>query len=227
MGKKIFFITGTDTDAGKTFVTRGLLRAANQRGLKTQALKPVSAGCQRVDGALRNDDALDLMAVMNTELSYEQMNPVAAALPASPHIALVREEKRITMERLAGFCRGALMKPADFVLVEGAGGWRVPLNDREMMSELPKILNIPVILVVGVRLGCLNHARLTAEAIINDGVKLAGWVANCLNPEMIAYDENIQTLHSLIPAPCLGEVPFLADGLPEQIASYFDLSTVL
>ncbi len=226
MKKKTFFITGTDTDVGKTLITKGLLEAANQRGLKTLALKPVSAGCQRIGGALRNDDVLELMAVMNTELSYEQMNPVASALPASPHIALAQEEKHITINRLAGFCRGVLMKPADFVVIEGAGGWRVPLNDREMLSELPKTLNIPVILVVGVKLGCLNHGRLTAEAIINDRVKLAGWVANCLDPEMIAYDENIETLNSLIPAPCLGEVPFLADCLPEEVAGHLDISTV-
>ena len=223
MSKKTFFITGTDTDAGKTVVAKGLVEAANQQGLRTLALKPVSAGCQRIDGALRNDDALELMEVMNTELSYDQMNPVASELPASPHIALTQEDKRMTIDRLVGFCRGTLMKPADFVVMEGAGGWRVPLNDREMMSELPKALNIPVILVVGVKLGCLNHARLTVEAIINDGVKLAGWVANRLDPEMVAYEENIETLKSLIPAPCLGEVPVLEDYSAKKVATHLVL----
>lgn len=222
-----YFVTGTDTDAGKTVVTCGLLEAARLKGLTTLALKPVSAGCQQTENGLRNDDALALMEAMTLSLPYEQVNPLALAPAIAPHIAAQEASVRMTLDRLVGYSRGALMRKNDLALIEGAGGWRVPLNSREMISGLAKALNTPVILVVGMKLGCISHALLTVEAILRDGVRLAGWVANQMNPDMSRYDENLETLKSMIHVPCLGVVPFLEDTSASQIAGYLDISPLV
>ena len=174
---KTFFITGTDTEVGKTAISCALLAAAAARGLRTAAVKPVAAGCDS-DG--RNEDALQLLAVMTEQLDYEQVNPVALAEPIAPHIAAEREGRRLQAGRLAGLCRGVMLGGAELVLVEGAGGWRVPLGPRETLADLAVQLQAEVVLVVGMRLGCINHALLTAEAVQRDGLRLAGWVANQL-----------------------------------------------
>lgn len=207
-----FFVTGTDTGVGKTTVSCALLALAAQQGLRTLALKPVAAGCEQTTEGWRNDDALALMRAMTEPLSYDEVNPVAFPLPLSPHLAAEKANKRVSVAQLAGYCRGSLSRRVDFALVEGAGGWRVPLNEREMLSALPKALNLPVILVVGLRLGVLNHATLTAEAILRDGLKLAGWVGNVIDPDMAAQTENIATLKGLLPAPCLGVLPWLPEA---------------
>ncbi|WP_257294946.1 dethiobiotin synthase [Endozoicomonas sp. YOMI1] len=222
-----YFVTGTDTGAGKTVVTCGLLEAARLKGLTTLALKPVSAGCQQTENGLRNDDALALMEAMTLSLPYEQVNPLALAPAIAPHIAAQEAGVRMTLDRLVGYSRGALMRKNDLALIEGAGGWRVPLNSREMISGLAKALNTPVILVVGMKLGCISHALLTVEAILRDGVRLAGWVANQMNPDMSRYDENLETLKSMIHVPCLGVVPFLEDTSASQIAGYLDISPLV
>lgn len=227
MAKHKFFIAGTDTDVGKTLVAAGLLAAANKAGLSTVAMKPVAAGCQQTDVGLRNDDALLLMANMSVQLPYQQVNPVAFESAIAPHIAAMKDGKRLQVSQLVGFCRGVLMQSADLAVIEGAGGWRVPLNSRETLAGLAQQLDLPVILVVGVKLGCINHALLTVEAIASDGVKLAGWVANQLDAEMSCYAENIATLKSLIPAPCLGEVPYLAQPTVGAVASYLQLDLVI
>lgn len=221
MAKKHFFIAGTDTNVGKTLIAAGLLVAAKQRGLRTAALKPVAAGCETTAAGLRNDDALLLQSVITEPLVYEQINPIALQAAIAPHIAAQQEKRLLSADRIAGFCRGSLMQ-ADFTLVEGAGGWRVPLNPRETMADLVRILQLPVILVVGVRLGCINHALLTIEAIRNDGLPLAGWVANCVDAGMPALPENIDSLRARIPAPCLGVVPWLASPTPAQVADVID-----
>ncbi|MBY4678528.1 dethiobiotin synthase [Marinobacterium arenosum] len=232
MAKRTYFVAGTDTDAGKTLVTAGLLAAANRQGLKTIGLKPVAAGCEQTEQGLRNGDALLLQQTASVKLSYEQINPVAFEPPIAPHIAAAREGRQLSADRLAAFCRGALMQPADLALIEGAGGWRVPLNARETLARLPQQLGTPVILVVGMKLGCLNHALLTAEAIARDGLTLAGWVANRIDPQMSCYQENLETLTGMFRAPLIGEVPFLDDPKPEHIADYlkidkfYDLSAV-
>lgn len=223
MARHTFFIAGTDTDAGKTVITAGLLAAANQRGLRTMGLKPVAAGCEQTDEGLRNSDALLLQQTASVSLSYDQVNPVAFAPPIAPHIAAVDAGRQLSADRLAAFCRGTLMQPADLALIEGAGGWRVPLNQREMLSALPKQLNCPVILVVGMKLGCINHALLTAEAIARDGLKMVGWVANLIDPKMNSYQENLATLEGFFRAPLLGEVPHLAAPTPDNIAHYLNL----
>jgi len=219
---KAYFVTGTDTDVGKTLIAAGLLVAANAKGLSTAALKPVAAGCELTPSGLRNADALLLQRVMSLDLPYEQINPVALAPAIAPHIAAAQAGLKLSVDRLAGICRGVLMQRADLTLVEGAGGWRVPLNGREFLSRLVAELQLPVILVVGMRLGCINHAVLTAEAIARDGLRLAGWVANRCQAELSCYDENVQTLKSLLQAPCLGEVPYLGAPSPEQIAVHLN-----
>ena len=221
MARKTFFIAGTDTDIGKTLVAAGLLVAAKKQGLTTAALKPVAAGCEKTEFGLRNADALLLQSVITEPLTYEQVNPIALTAAIAPHIAAQQEKRLLSADRLAGFCRGSLNQ-ADFTLVEGAGGWRVPLNPQETLADMVKILRLPVILVVGMRLGCINHALLTVEAIRNDGLPLAGWVANVIDADMPVLQENIHSLAARIPAPCLGVVPWLEVAAPEAVASALD-----
>ncbi|MCH2556242.1 MAG: dethiobiotin synthase [Alcanivorax sp.] len=197
--KGVFFITGTDTEVGKTWVGCRLLERARDAGLRCYGLKPVAAGCERTAEGPRNEDALNLMAASSVTLPYEVVNPVALDAAIAPHIAAQQENRRVTLAQLAGYVRGALNShPADLVLVEGAGGWRVPLNDREMLSGLAVELNLPVIQVVGMKLGCINHALLTAEAIRADGLHYTGTVANCFG-EMDVREENLLTLRQHLP----------------------------
>ncbi|MFC3115858.1 dethiobiotin synthase [Cellvibrio fontiphilus] len=217
MAKKAFFITGTDTNVGKTLIASGLLVAANNMGLSTAGLKPVAAGCEKTDAGLRNSDALLLQSVITEPMAYEQINPIALEAAIAPHIAAQQEKRVLSADRLAGFCRGSLNQ-ANVTLIEGAGGWRVPLNPSETLADLARILRLPVILVVGMRLGCINHALLTVEAIRNDGLTLAGWVANCVDADMPALQENIQSLAARIPAPCLGVVPWLEPAEPNVVS---------
>lgn len=210
---KTFFIAGTDTEVGKTKVSESLLISAKQAGLSTLGLKPLAAGADLVEGIWKNEDAVALMNASTVNLPYESVNPVLLNEPMAPHIAAEREGKRITAQSLTGFCRGTLMtQKADFRLVEGAGGWRVPLNSQETLADVVKDLNLDVILVVGMKLGCLNHAILTAEAIERDGIKLRGWIANRITPEMNGLEENIQTLQRMIRGPLIGVLPYLEEG---------------
>ncbi len=225
--KKRFFIAGTDTDAGKTLVTTGLLTAANRQGMRTIGLKPVAAGCEQAPEGLRNADALQLQEAASIKLSYEQVNPIAFEPPIAPHIAAEQEGRNLSADRLAAYCRGAMMQPADLILVEGAGGWRVPLSTRESLARLPQLLELDVILVVGMKLGCINHAILTAEAIARDGLRLAGWVANHIDPHMSCPDENLATLERLFRAPLLGRVPWLEQPSADAVADCLDLSKLL
>lgn len=211
MAKHTYFITGTDTGIGKTTISCGLLSLANSAGLRTLAMKPVASGCDQTPKGLRNDDALALQACASEPLSYERINPVAMAPAIAPHVAARQAGKTLSADRLAGFCRGLMMVPGDLLLIEGAGGWRVPLNERETYAVVPKALGVPVILVVGLRLGCINQALLSAEAIARDGVPLAGWVANQLDDiPMEAMTDTLEYLHNHLGAPCLGQVPYLA-----------------
>ncbi len=225
---KSFFITGTDTGVGKTFVAAAFLNAAGQQGYSTAAIKPLAAGCGMTEEGLRNDDALLLQKAMTSRLPYQQVNPITLEEPIAPHIAAARAGKNVTVSRLAGFCRGVMMQPCDLVLVEGAGGWRVPVNSRETLADLARELDLGVVLVVGMRLGCINHALLTAEAIARDGVAVAGWVANSCAEQAMPYQrENIQTLRQLLPFPCLGEIPFLLQRSPVAAASFVDVRGLL
>ncbi|MFT5929871.1 MAG: dethiobiotin synthetase [Oceanospirillaceae bacterium] len=230
--KNRYFIAGTDTDAGKTMVACALLAKARSQGLTTAAVKPVAAGCIETQEGLRNDDAEQLLAQCTLPLYYEQVNPVAFVEPIAPHIAAQKQGQRMQVDRLTGFTSGVLMQGANFTLVEGAGGWRVPVNERETLADLAVALSIPVVLVVGMRLGCINHALLTVEAITRDGLELAGWVANCIDPNMAELAANIATLQHRIHAPMLGVVPnlsniTLASERVEACQVYLDLDTLL
>ena len=221
---KTWFVTGTDTEVGKTAISCALLVAAGQAGLRTAAIKPVAAGC---DEHGHNEDALQLMASMTEPLDYQQVNPVALAEAVAPHIAAQHQGRVLQAGRLAGLCRGVMLGGADFVLVEGAGGWRVPIGPRETLADVAVALRVGVILVVGMRLGCINHALLTAEAIRRDGLHLVGWVANQGGERMACHEENLDTLRRLLPAPLLGEVPLLTPFDPAQAAKYLELGALL
>ena len=220
MAKQWLFITGTDTDVGKTVVACGFLAAANQQGLRTAAIKPVAAGCEVTEQGMTNSDALQLQAAASHKLAYQQINPIALEPAIAPHIAAAEAGVRMSASRLVGYCRGVSLMPVDMVVIEGAGGWRVPINSRETLADVARELECAVIVVVGMRLGCLNHALLTMEAIRGDGLRIAGWVANILDPEMPRLQENIDTLKQCINEPCLGIVPRLDDLSPEQVATF-------
>jgi dethiobiotin synthetase len=219
-----WFVTGTDTEVGKTAVSCALLLAAAKLGLSTAAVKPVAAGC---DSNGQNEDALQLMACMSEQMDYEQVNPVALEAAIAPHIAAQQQGKLIRASRLAGICRGVMLGPAEFVLIEGAGGWRVPIGPRETLADLAAQLRVGVILVVGMRLGCINHALLTAEAIRRDGLELAGWVANQPGEAMTCHRENLDTLRDLLPAPLLGEIPRVSPFDPAVAAEFLSIKALI
>ena len=219
-----FFVTGTDTDVGKTTIAAGLLRAARLAGLSTAAVKPVASGCEAGADGLRNSDALALLAECSLPLSYAAVNPFAFAPAIAPHLAAREAGVELKVEALAVAVQAVLAQQADFTLVEGAGGWRVPLGEQATLADLPVALDLPVILVVGVRLGCINHALLTAEAIARDGLRLAGWVANVLDPQTSRLDDNLRTLSERLAVPCLGRVPRLEQAGAAAVVRHLDIS---
>lgn len=221
-----YFVTGTDTEIGKTTIAAGLLHAARRAGLSTAAAKPVASGCVATAEGLRNDDALALLGQCSLPLRYEEVNPLAFAPAIAPHLAAREAGVRLDVASLQQAVGAILARGADFTLVEGAGGWRVPLSGQETLSDLPVALNLPVILVVGVRLGCINHAVLSAEAIARDGLRLAGWVANVVDAQTSRLDDNLATLAERLPAPCLGRVPRLQQAIPEAVAEHLNLETL-
>lgn len=224
MSKQRYFITGTDTDAGKTVCTAALLYKAREQGLKTLGLKPVAAGCEDHGEGLQNDDALTHIEYSTEKLPYMQINPIALLEPIAPHIAAQRIKKPLSTQRIVGLLRGVLMiNRAEFICIEGAGGWRVPLNLNETFANVAKELQTPVILVVGMKLGCINHALLTYEAIKNDGVEIAGWIANRIDENMPAYEENLETLQAMLKVPFLGEVPFMENLEISKVADCLTL----
>jgi dethiobiotin synthetase len=222
-----YFVTGTDTEIGKTTIAAGLLHAARRRGLSTAAAKPVASGCAMTADGLRNDDALALLGECSLALRYEEVNPLAFAPAIAPHLAAREAGVQLDVASLLGPVRAILAKGADFSLVEGAGGWRVPLADDENLSDLAVALGLPVILVVGVRLGCINHAVLSMEAIERDGLRLAGWVANVVDAQTSRLEENLATLAERLAAPCLGRVPRLAQASPAAVAAHLDLDRLV
>lgn len=219
-----YFVTGTDTEVGKTTIAAGLLHAARLRGLSTAAAKPVASGCTRTTEGLRNDDALTLLAQCSLPLRYEEVNPLAFEPAIAPHLAAREVGVTMNVASLLEPVRSVLALGADFSLVEGAGGWRVPLAGEENLSDLAIALGLPVILVIGVRLGCINHALLSAEAIERDGLKLAGWVANIVDPHTARLEENLATLAERMPAPCVGRVPRLPSASADAVAKHLDLA---
>ena len=212
-----YFITGTDTDVGKTTIAAGLLHAARLAGKSTAAGKPVASGCQLTAKGLRNADALALLAECSVPLSYAEVNPVAFEPAIAPHLAAREAGVGLTVQSLLKPMQQILARGADFTLIEGAGGWRVPLADQANLSDLAMALKLPVILVVGVRLGCISHALLTAEAIARDGLPLAGWVASRVEPQMLVPEENMDWLRNQLGrlgAPLLADIPWQATPDP-------------
>jgi dethiobiotin synthetase len=205
MSGRGLFVTGTDTGVGKTRVAVALIHALRGQGLRVAAMKPVSAG--HAAGAL-NEDVVALMQAANVSLDARDVNPYAFAEPVAPHIAAHRTGTRIDLSDIVqAFSR--IAATADVVVVEGAGGWRVPLNEQEDMADLAQALGLPIVLVVGMRLGCLNHALLTAESIAGRHLPWAGWVGNLIEPAMAQQAANLDTLHARLPGPCLGVQPFI------------------
>lgn len=204
------FITGTDTDCGKTSVTELMLELFARAGLQTIAMKPVAAGCEITAEGLRNSDALKLQAAATMKLRYEEVNPVALAPAIAPHIAAEQFGVNFSVADLVRHWRALQERQTDVFLTEGAGGWCVPLNATESFPDFVKQTQQDVILVVGMKLGCLNHALLTEQAIHAAGLKLRGWIANQPTPTpMMAYRANLKTLKQRIQAPLLAEVPHL------------------
>jgi dethiobiotin synthetase len=219
-----FFIAGTDTGVGKTHATCALLYALRAQGLNACGMKPVASGCFETAEGLRNEDGLALQAASSAPVPYEWINPVALREPVSPHRAAAHEGVEIRLAPLwEAFER--LRDIHDVVLVEGVGGWLVPLSRGLLAADIARQWQLPVILVVGLRLGCLNHALLSARAIATDGCRLVGWIGNLIDPEMAAVDENLATLRQLLPAPCLGVLPH---GVPPYAAaSHLDMSAIM
>lgn len=217
------FIAGTDTGIGKTHASCTLLHALRQAGDSACGMKPVASGCVDTDEGRRNDDALALLAASSVPLPYELINPVALSEPLSPHLAAAHEGRVIGLPPLRDAFE-ALQASHDRVVVEGVGGWMVPLAPGLLASGLPKAWQLPVILVIGLRLGCLSHALLTARAIVADGCHLLGWIANRIDPAMEAAEENLATLHELLPAPCLGVLPHGVE--PTLAASELDVRPI-
>ncbi len=215
-----YFVTGTDTGAGKTLVSCALLHGFAAQGRRSAGFKPVAAGCD-ADG--RNGDAKALLAASAAALAYEQVNPYCLGQPIAPHLAAQHEGVRIELARIIAAFE-ALAAQTDVVVVEGAGGFKVPLNEREDGSDLARALGLPVILVVGMRLGCLNHALLTVSAIAACGLKCAGWIANVAEDGMAELPGNIATLQQRIAAPLLGVVPHMAEPDPRIAAERLDFA---
>ena len=236
----IYFVTGTDTDSGKTLVSSALLHLAT--GMKC-GVKPIASGCERTDLGLRNADALSLLAQSNMNLNYQLVNPISFEPAIAPHIAAAQQGVQLSAKQVLDCLPITELLKADFGLIEGAGGWRLPLGNGEYLSDTVKLLNqslmsqqqpidlipvdvrpIGVILVVGMKLGCLNHAQLTQEAVLADGLKIVGWVANQVDKNMAFQQENLASLQSMMQAPYLGYVPFLDNPDAEKASQHLDIS---
>ncbi len=220
-----YFVTGTDTEVGKTIVSLELMRLLQAQGHVVTGMKPVASGCQRNSSGLFNDDALRLQAQASFTVPYSRVNPYAFEPAVAPHIAAAAEGVEIRLDVIETALT-SIVQDADRVVVEGVGGWMVPVNATRTMEDVALALRLPVVLVVGIRLGCINHALLTEKAIKACGLKIAGWVANRLDPACQAQDETVAALHQHLSAACLGDLPYHADGefagqlsLPDQSVS--------
>jgi dethiobiotin synthetase len=220
----IYFVTGTDTDVGKTVCCQALLQAANKQQLRTLAYKPIAAGCEQTPYGLRNHDALLLQKACSLEVAYERVNPIVFTPAIAPHIAAQLEDKPIEQRYISQGLERLKSLKSDLIIVEGAGGWRLPLNANETLSGWVATQKLPVILVVGMKLGCLNHAILTYESIINDGLKVVGWIANQVDKNMPFYAPNIEMLKHKIHAPMLAEIPYLQNVSEQDLSSYVNFN---
>ena len=217
-----YFITGTDTDCGKTLVTLGFMQLCRERGLTTAGMKPVAAGALRTREGLLNSDALAIQEQCKPALDYASVNPYCFEAAVAPHLAADLADRRIELDLLEKQYH-ALTQSHEAVVVEGVGGWKVPLNEEEDSADLCLRLKLPVVLVVGLRLGCINHALLTVSSIQASGAPLLGWIANHIDANMALAEENIQTLKRRIRAPLLGRIPRLDNPRADTVSTYLSL----
>jgi len=218
---KGFFITGTDTEVGKTWCTVGIMENLQQQGYSVVGMKPVASGCTETTDGLRNEDALMIQQQSSIPLDYKNINPYSFAPAIAPHIAAQQVNQPIELNTITdAFSR--LKQQSDMVVVEGVGGWLVPLNDNETIVDLAQALELPVILIVGLRLGCINHALLTAESIRQSGCNLVGWIANTLDEKMAEKEQTIDSIEKRIDAPLLGVVPHLSSLQAGTIAGHLN-----
>ncbi len=217
-----FFITGTDTGCGKTLATLTLMEALGAGGGRVAGMKPVAAGAMQTPEGLRNADALAIQARCRPPQPYERVNPCCLATPAAPHLAARAEGRTIDLAAIHRAC-DTLRAEADHLVVEGVGGWRVPLDEHHEVADLCRRLELPVILVVGLKLGCLNHALLSTGAILDSGAPLVGWIATSPTPEMPFEQENLAALVERIPVPLLGHLPWQAQPDPAALARHLKL----
>ena len=202
--QRVYFVTGTDTDVGKTYVSALLLNYMSQQG-SVIGYKPIAAGADFVNGELHNDDAVTLRSASSELIDYQRINPICFEPPIAPHIAAEKANESLTVDVLNQWWFQE-QGHSDIALIEGAGGWRLPLNNSEYLSDFVRVQDCEVIVVVGMKLGCLNHALLTIEAIKADGLRIKGWIANQLHEPMAFYDDNLAYLKQSIDAPFIGEV---------------------
>ncbi len=217
-----FFITGTDTEVGKSWCTAGVMTKLHQQGLSVVGMKPVASGCEQTADGLRNEDALLIQRHSSVDVDYEQINPYPFLPAIAPHLAAEQSAQRIKLGKIVErFIK--LKAQADTIVVEGVGGWLVPLNEEETVADLAVALKLPVLLVVGMRLGCINHALLSADAIRASGCQLAGWIANGVSEQMAQQQATIDAIAQRIDTPLLGVVPHLNALDSQRIASHLSL----
>lgn len=221
MTKPTYFITGTDTEIGKTTLSSVIIRALVAKGFRTAVMKPVAAGAVSVDGVLHNEDVDTLVSVANVSLPTELVCPYLLRTPISPNLSAVQDGREIDVSHIVD-CYRKIHQQAEAVIVEGVGGFLVPFSQDASSADLAEQLKLPVIMVVGLKLGCISHALLTAEAVRARGLVLAGWIANCIDPGMAFSDGNIETLENWLDAPRLGIMPYLKSF--EGAEQYLDLN---
>lgn len=213
------YVAGTDTGIGKTLASASLLHALRVRGVRAAGMKPVASGCERVDGEWKNADALALQAAGEAGIAYADINPFALEHPLAPELAARDMGIEVRLPPILE-AHARLATQVDALVVEGVGGWAAPLSASLMQADLVRALRLPVLLVVGLRLGCINHALLSARAIAADGAHLAGWIASHVDPAMERVEDNITMLRERLPAPCWGVLPHVADGDPMAMAKH-------
>ena len=223
---KGFFITGTDTGIGKTAIALGMMAALQEKGFKVAAMKPVSAGGELTGEGLRNEDAVMLMRQSSVDLPYEVVNPYAFEPAIAPHIAAGQVGVEMQTEPLLADLNN-IREQCDIVMVEGAGGWLVPFNKSETMADVAKSMDLQIILVVGMRLGCLNHALLTQDSIKQMGMRFSGWIANSIIPDFPYSTESLHTLEKRLHAPLLGTIPYKKLPDPVYISNHLDINKLL
>ncbi|WP_295917659.1 dethiobiotin synthase [uncultured Xanthomonas sp.] len=218
MAVSAFYVTGTDTGIGKTIASTALLHALRARGQRAVGMKPVASGCTREADGWRNEDALALQDASAPRPAYDDLNPYALPLPLAPELAAADAGVQLELAPIAAAFE-RLRAQADVVVVEGVGGWAAPLSATLDQADLARALRLPVVLVVGLRLGCLNHARLSAAAIAADGLQCIGWIGNEIDPAMERIDDNMAMLRARLPMPCWGRLPYRPQPQAEQLAA--------